>query len=406
MNKKIISMIVIALVVLGFFFAKISIDKQVEKQISILKEDGIDLQIEKSEGLLGSKKYFTIKISDKKLLNGFLQNQIKDWQNHNLLKEPIYDLSEFLENESFRGIAEISMFGNINAKISPIKSLKFDFPQDLININLMLNKNSEVRAVYLDDIKDFTSLEGYKIDIIGLNFQKESDNFALKSDKFNISQKDNLVLNIDKFDFVFNGKDFLNYSSKLNLANFDLSLAKIGSLNLKDLSEETEFNIKDDKANSKSKTSFSGLNIGMKNQNLLKLESTKLSSEVKDLDYNIIKDYSENLQSYINDPLESQKFILSFLKSGFKINFDLDIAKLYFMNQDLNKLNLNLVSSLEANKISDLEQDLEKNLKLDLKIKLSKDFVNLLGLENNREFSKFLDNKFSINDIKIFLETY
>ena len=165
MNKKIISMIVIALVVLGFFFAKISIDKQVEKQISILKEDGIDLQIEKSEGLLGSKKYFTIKISDKKLLNGFLQNQIKDWQNHNLLKEPIYDFSEFgeIQDINFRDLRDIvrnnknmvtnGRFYILNEKA--VKELRLESAY-----NKMLS-NEEIATIFNKDAKSVVEL--YKL---------------------------------------------------------------------------------------------------------------------------------------------------------------------------------------------------------------------------------------------------
>jgi len=420
--KKIV-LYVVGIVIVGAIamplVVKNQMNKQIEDQKQILKQDGIELTITKEEGYFSSIREFELKILNGKKLRDFMLTEFaKKNPNYKGLAELMQkqsnkDIRPALDGTTFKGniknsnlyltptqieISLTKFSDEIMSSISSDKKVDKLFnsilDEKLFTFFVTLDSNQKVSQIVMQDIDKDIEDNG------------DTVNVKLKNHKLNIDIKESLKgiytlgeQSVSGNDFFLNTKgieykfDYLTQfdnSGTIHVDSFEIKekkeVLKVGNIDISN-NIETQDNALD--ANVK----YSVKDIYLKSNDKLELDNYLLDFTLTGLDKDAsIKGGNAYNQLAFNPTQDSVKnftdALQTVLNRGFKANIKTSLDGLSFQNMVFDNADFTLNLNVEKNSYTIDSNDVIKAFLVDGKLTIDeKSIENILKVD--KSFEKF-----------------
>lgn len=437
--KKILLLIVI--VVLGFFASNYIIQSNIQKTISKLDDIGVEVKITDKEGFLTQKRYFDLKIHNGKKFRNFLfdsySNIVKEHKKlFDSLSKKIDDLKSdnIIEKPYFKGTIKnsiINPFKDIDINIfldrfsddimSEIKDDSFlqnILKKKLINFDLIVEKNGHLKNLKLKDIDEKTKIghESLHTKIVSFNINDRSKDklyqgdLGVKNIKFLVSEnnQENIVFDANNLKNDIKFTNLYNYSNKTNIDDFLISITTLINIKAKKNYINTEVSSDDQKLNSNINFDLDNIVFSQKGVDNLSIDGLKSNFKISGLD---LKTYREldalNIEDMINlldstytsleqiqaNQIRTTELVKKLLEFGFAVNLDIKIKDLKTLNESLKNLDFTINADSDKSNLKQVNA-----FKLTGNSKLKIDSIDIL---NNNLKNLNLVADFSIEPITL-----
>lgn len=313
------AMILIILLIVGFFTSKTISDNAIKKGINNLENYGIECKITKDSGLFTQTREFDLKIVDGKK---FITNSLDAYgDTFKQFKSMIASLNKKINNEKvsktfenflFKGFianSNINPFADVdvNLYLAEVKNQDDFLPKQLIdkkliNFDMIVSKSGNLKSLTMKDIDERFSDNGEGLDtkIIGFHIKNRSSSDLIMGDMDikNIglttmkNSKNTFSANLDDLNYNIEYKDQFNNKGTFSFENLSIGDGKKEHIDFGKSFIYGDIVSKGDKLDLSVKTGITNIQADL-GSTQGGLKKSNLDIKISDLDLNVYKKINE-----------------------------------------------------------------------------------------------------------------